>query len=309
MNETKVIICLGRHPVYKSIIKVFEEFNPVLIHERKILRLGSTKHVQVSEVPIGGDIYVLLSPLIELKAIEVLTRGKHAFLVEEYFSRGIKDAFVKAYLKLFSRYPFISQTKRTKEFLKSMRINQLYIPPAHEKGKPSKNRDIILFVARMVETKNPFFILDLAKHTKEEIVMVGGGELLEKVKERAKSLGNVEVKGYIERKELLDLYAHAKLLLHPAKKDPIGYVIIESLSFSTPVLTTKSVGASDFLPKEWVLDLDVKKWINKMENINEEDYRKAEEVFERENLNIESPYFEEVKKKVKEIIQGWKLNS
>ena len=48
----------------------------------------------------------------------------------------------------------------------------------------------------------------------------------------------VEGLGFLDDKELVDLYSESHLLVHPSKSDMFGLVILEALACNTPVITT-----------------------------------------------------------------------
>ncbi|PIZ98269.1 hypothetical protein COX84_02180, partial [Candidatus Micrarchaeota archaeon CG_4_10_14_0_2_um_filter_49_7] len=83
--------------------------------------------------------------------------------------------------------------------------------------------------------------------------------------------------------------------VQPAFRDPIGFVVVEALSAQTPVLASRGVGTSDYLPAEWIADpANKNEWVAKTQKILsnlEQNARLAETTFEKEHLNIEDPYF------------------
>jgi len=123
-------------------------------------------------------------------------------------------------------------------------------------------------------------------------------------------MSNVEIIEYVETREELfrDYYAKAKALIHPAEKDAVGFVVVEALASSTPVLASAGVGGSDYLPETWRVTTNrVEEWVQKVEALSDGDVRVAEKTFEQENLNIESPYFREIAKKISTFLtkRGW----
>jgi glycosyltransferase involved in cell wall biosynthesis len=253
---------------------------------------------------------ILNSPLVSLETWEALVRGSKALISEEYYEKGgLKDAVMSSALRPFRGYPFASSTKRTHEFLMKRGFQSLLVPPAIEMGAGRKKREDFLFVGKMIPSKNPLFFLEIAKRMKKEsFVMIGDGPMILEVKEKAKGLGNVEVIREVGQKELFsEYYPRAKALIHPTFKDPIGFVIIEALSRSTPVVASVNVGASDYLPKEWTVEnYDVGEWAAKAASAGG-DAEKAAGVFESEHLGINDPYFDEISEKLFGIFQkkGW----
>ena len=298
--------------VYYSIKKVFRSvanklnLDYLTSSNKKICFFYSkTNHFQFSSLNLNkNSIYLVNSPLIEGKTWELKLKGIDGFIIEEYYNKKnyFKNKVVASLLTLFSDYPFIVQTKRTKEFLSECNLKTFFFPPAEKKRFSNKERKFFLFVGRMVKSKNPFLIIELAKILKKEnFVMIGRGPLLNKVKVLASNLKNVKIIEFIEDREKLfsDYYSKAKALIHPAFSDPIGHVIIESLSTGTPVIASAFTGSSDYLLRDWTFkNFDIHSIAKKIQKIDEKDYRKAREIFQKENLDIQSPYFKKLEKEV-----------
>ncbi|MFH1470375.1 MAG: glycosyltransferase [Candidatus Micrarchaeota archaeon] len=318
------VYALADHPVYGSLRKVLGRFCALAGGEMldNSHRSGENTHIVLgdnrlffkrTEIPFSRkNLYVLNSPIVSLECWEALLRGCPAVLCEEYYQKGgAKDRGVGIALRPFRGYPFISQTKRTHKFLSKNGFDSLLLPPAIEKTRGSKKRGHFLFVGKMIESKNPGLVLELASRMKdEEFIMIGEGTLEGEVRAKAKSLGNVEVMSKVEKREELfsEYYPKAKALIHPTFKDPIGFVLVEALSCGAPVIASENVGASDYLPSEWkVRGYKIDEWVERLKGIGPESSKLAEEVFEKEMLDIESPYFERLGEKLYGIVKkkGW----
>ncbi len=307
----EIVEAMGKHRVYDSARKVFSSLRDiqntlVSIHpdysNSYIVPISSKNYLHYTSITLKkSNLYVLRTPLISMGTWEALARKVPMCIIEEYFLRNTpKDSVVKMLLFPFRNVPFISFTKRTHAFLNSLKINSFLIPPAVQKSKGAKIRKHILYVGRIEETKNPRLFLKLAKAFPNEVfVMIGKGSMSDQLKKESDMLHNLKFISFLkQRKNLFQYYSEAKLLIHPAIQDPIALVIIEALSTQTPVLASFGAGASDFLPKKWILDPLVESdWINKTKAILEhqkEAISEAEQIFKKEHLDIADPYFEKV---------------
>jgi glycosyltransferase involved in cell wall biosynthesis len=304
----------GKHPVYDSIRRVLSLIpfpgNPRIssIHpdysNSRIFTVSQNNYIHYTPIPLKKEnFYLMRSPLISLGTWEALFKRVPFCIIEEYHRRNnYKNFIARLLLFPFKGHPSLSSTKQTCAFLNEFGIRAILGPPALKKGKgsPAGNRKHVLFVGKLLPSKNPMLFAKLARRfPKENFVMLGEGPLLEEMEQEARSLKNLKVIRKVEsRREVFSLYADAKLLLHTAKQDPIGFVVIEALSTQTPVLASKNAGASDFLPKEWVAKPSREaEWEEKMRKIlgnQEASIKLAEKTFEKEHLDIVDPYFAKV---------------
>jgi glycosyltransferase involved in cell wall biosynthesis len=316
----RVYMCLYDHPVYQALWQTLSRVDGIETVRLKdpsrylpVFYVGKSFQLLRLNLRLSRKhIYALNSPLVCTGAWDALFHNVPAFIVEEHLGKSRRKNFlVNLALLPFRRYPFISFTKRTHAFLSKRSLCSFLFPPAERKRSGSKNRDFLLFVGAMLETKKPLFVLELARRLSgEHFVLIGRGPLLPEVRKRANALPNVEIIEYVEQRETLlrDYYPKAKALLHPASKDPVGFVVVEALACSTPVLAGVGAGASDYLPEPWrVAGYDVTEWTRKIESLGSDDVHIAEKTFEQENLNIESPYFEEAAKHISTFLKerGW----
>jgi glycosyltransferase involved in cell wall biosynthesis len=117
------------------------------------------------------------------------------------------------------------------------------------------NARILLFAGRMVDYKNPVFLVDVLDEIAEEepdayAVFAGAGPLEEKVRERARWLGvedRVRVLGW--RDDTISLMRGADLLVFPRAeettadlgKEGLGLVVIESQAAGLPSLLSRGI--------------------------------------------------------------------
>jgi glycosyltransferase involved in cell wall biosynthesis len=310
----KILDISGGHPVYDSMRRVLSlirfpghpritSIDPDPSNSR-IFTISQNNYLHYTPVPLKREnFYLMRSPLISLGTWEALLRGVPFCMIEEYHRRNnYKNFIARALLFPFRKHPVLSSTKQTCAFLGEFGMKSVLVPPALNKGEgsPAEKRKHVLCVGKLLPSKNPLLFAMLAREfPNEEFIMVGDGPLYPKMEEEAGKLGNLKLIKRVEsRKGLFSLYADAKLLVHPAKQDPIGFVIIEALSTQTPALASKGAGASDFLPAQWVADpSDEGEWVAKTRGILsglEESVRLAGETFANEHLDMGDEYFREI---------------
>jgi glycosyltransferase involved in cell wall biosynthesis len=119
---------------------------------------------------------------------------------------------------------------------------------------PQKNFRV-LFVGRLVSSKNLFFLLKIAAETIkiDSSIMfdiVGNGTLRQELEEECKRLkiqNNVFFYGEIANSDLPKFYLNAHLFILTSYYEGFGRVIIEAGAYKLPVLSTKITGPEDII--------------------------------------------------------------
>ena len=120
----------------------------------------------------------------------------------------------------------------------------------HAKGRP-----YLYAIGSPLARKNTGGMIDAlglvhARHPLEHMVLISGlgedqrGPFLERV-ERAGLADHVRFLPYVDRAELIDLYAGADLAVYPSLVEGWGIPVIESLVLGTPVVTSDTTGMSE----------------------------------------------------------------
>lgn len=148
------------------------------------------------------------------------------------------------------------------------------------------NKNVLLYVGKMEQRRNPMFLLDLMKTLPNDyvLVMVGDGPLLEQVKERVKAenMKNVLVLGKMKQEELPAIYAASDVFLLASNYEIFGMVIMESMYFGTPVISTSTAGADTLIDSSTgrvIKGLDLDTWKCNVEDIcsNKESLKQMKE--------------------------------
>lgn len=109
-------------------------------------------------------------------------------------------------------------------------------------GKP-----VVVFAGKITKYKGVEFLIGAAKKIHGEVVILGDGPELPKLKQKAQSLGltNVHWVGHLGAgvKKLVPYYSRADVFIAPSVWDePLGLVILEAMACNTPVVVTRKGG-------------------------------------------------------------------
>jgi glycosyltransferase involved in cell wall biosynthesis len=107
-----------------------------------------------------------------------------------------------------------------------------------------KDPELFLWAHRLVPYKKPELVVEAFRDLPYRLIMVGVGPLEAKLRRNLPP--NVELRGWIERNELVDLYARASGFIHIAEED-FGMTMVEALGSGTPVIALDSGGARDIV--------------------------------------------------------------
>lgn len=155
---------------------------------------------------------------------------------------------------------------------KNIELVRIPLEACTEEAAPQKAYDLI-FAGRFISAKMPLFFLEIVSELSKEFpikaVMAGSGPLESKMKDYIKKHHlSVDLPGYIDREELMKLFANSKILLFPTEDDVWGMSAQESLNCGTPVVATPFCGIiNDLLingHNGFILPLDPNLWIEKI---------------------------------------------
>ena len=84
-----------------------------------------------------------------------------------------------------------------------------------------------------------------------ELIVVGGGDLLEPLRKTTKNFKNIHLLGYLSDDELIGELCLSDMLILPSKTDGegLGKVVFEAVTCGKPVMVSKFAGASEMIEK------------------------------------------------------------
>lgn len=132
---------------------------------------------------------------------------------------------------------------------------------------------IVLFLGRVTFQKGPDYFLEAAQRViavepEVKFVMVGSGDMLPKMVERAARMGlarHVHFTGFLKGPDVERIYSMADVYVMPSVSEPFGISPLEALALDTPVIVSRQSGVSEVLANALKVDYwDVDEIANKI---------------------------------------------
>lgn len=145
------------------------------------------------------------------------------------------------------------------EFLKRLIQKHIDVPvdiiqngysPDSTIGEMPEKKNRILVVTRIFQRKGLQHFIDALVDFKHdwEIVIAGDGPYLPTLKAQALRLGlNISFTGFIQGRELLDLYATSKVFVFPSLQENFPVVLLEAMQAGCAIITTNVDGCAEVI--------------------------------------------------------------
>lgn len=128
--------------------------------------------------------------------------------------------------------------------------NVFYAGIDPKKFKGGKYRDYILSVARIVKPKRPEIIVKSMKQVKNKnikMIMVGTGNIDKEISRLAKKYPNVDFRGFVSDKDLLNLYSNCLAAVYIPINEDMGYVPMEAGACGKCTIGVNEGGLKDLI--------------------------------------------------------------
>lgn len=118
------------------------------------------------------------------------------------------------------------------------------------------NKKIISFICRISEQKRPLLFLEIIKKLKEKrqdfkVLVVGDGNLLDKMKEKAKKMNLLEDIIFLgEIKNTGEIYKISNVTVNCSLKEGLALTSYESLSMNVPIVSSDVGGQKELISKD-----------------------------------------------------------
>jgi glycosyltransferase involved in cell wall biosynthesis len=117
-------------------------------------------------------------------------------------------------------------------------VDTEFFTPNWERTPNARPR--VLFVGALRNFKGPQVVLDAAqRYPQADFVLVGDGVMREELRERAKSLSNVEIRGTLGRAAIREEYRNADIFMFPSRWEGSPRVLMEAAASGLPVIARK----------------------------------------------------------------------
>ncbi len=173
--------------------------------------------------------------------------------------------------------------------------------------KDKENYKYLLYIGKIEKRRNVLFLLKILKECIKEdknikLIIVGNGKKNYKNKcmayiKKNKLKNNIIYHEKMLQSELKKLYNICNIFLLPTNYEIFGMVLLESMYFKLPVITTLNGGSSTIIKNNqngFICELDIEKWVscilknlnnNQLEDIKIESYKTVVEDYSWDKIS------------------------
>jgi len=225
-------------PKIKSLVKLFQLFSKLKYEKLCLTQWNSVESWFLMLVsPKKRNCLVMESSEFESKLTGIKKIIKQIFLKKITF--GLPSG--KYQENLLRRLGFKGECFKTKGV--GIFNKEDIKRTANSKKENVKN---FIFVGRLSSEKNIDQLIRVFKDKIDlNLTVVGQGKLEKKLKKQATS--NIKFLGYINNKELKEIYLNNDVLILPSLREPWGLVVEEALYFGLPVILSNRVGSNELI--------------------------------------------------------------
>ncbi|MBI9068934.1 MAG: glycosyltransferase family 4 protein [Salinivirgaceae bacterium] len=148
------------------------------------------------------------------------------------------------------------------------------VEPSKDLNQPANRTiddKIVTFLGRITMQKGPEYFIEAAykvlkKMDNVRFVMAGNGDMMNKMIERAATLGIMDkfhFPGFLKGSEVYKMFIHSDLYIMPSVSEPFGISPLEAMQSGVPVIISKQSGVSEILKHAIKVDFwDIDKTAN-----------------------------------------------
>ncbi|MFB0920691.1 MAG: glycosyltransferase family 1 protein [Oscillospiraceae bacterium] len=237
-------------PNYRTVRNAILEFDPDIIHITIELGIGlvGLRVARELNIPIIMSYHTNFDSYLSLYEFGHLKKGYWGYI--KWFHSFAKANLCPSYdtLKIVEKQGFQNLGIWSRGIDTSLFSPEFYSDEVRNR-LGGREKTIFLYVGRIAREKG---LDDLAeairiinvKHKEEAVfVFTGDGPYMKELKEM--NLPNAVFTGFLQRKELAEVYASGDIFVFPSGTETFGNVILEAMSSGLPVVCTDSGGITD----------------------------------------------------------------
>lgn len=236
------------HQIKKELLA----FSPDLIHVATPFNMGlcGIYYAKKLNIPLVGSFHTDFEQYLSYYDLPFLSKLCWRYM--SWFHQSFEKNFVPSLdtLEKLSRQDF-KNLEIWPRGVDCQHFHPHYSPdPVRKKFQISK-RFLLTYVGRLAPEKDLDTLMSAAKNIPEEIneqiqwIVAGDGPLREKLEQHAPA--NMTFTGYLNGKELAEIYSASDLFVFPSPTETFGNVVLEALASGTPVIGSNSGGVKNIL--------------------------------------------------------------
>lgn len=204
------------------------------------------KRNNIKSVLIQGNYKTTQKPVLkQLECLFNVTFGKS--VLNNVSAIGCKTKAASGYVGQYSnKVALLTPVGLDESKLTNSRLNGDF-----RKKHGLEGKKLLLYVGKMEQRRNPLFLLRLMTVLSKDyvLVLIGDGPQTELVNSfiRKNKLDNVLVLGKMQQQELPLIYKSSDLFLLASDYEIFGMVILESMYFGVPVISSLTAGSETLI--------------------------------------------------------------
>jgi glycosyltransferase involved in cell wall biosynthesis len=226
----------------------------------KLIKKNNTKivHANLGKSAIVGAILKKLTNIKKLVFTQHFISPASTSLanssVKRYIAKFLYRHVYSKYDRIIAISTDVADKIMERKESSSKKIEIIYngIPAVAQKIIENKKSASVLVICRLQKEKNIYGLLNIMAAIKSDcdfnMKILGSGKEEQSLLDLSKNLkldNHIEFCGHVE--DTAKYYNKASFLVHPAKNEPFGLVLIEAMSAKLPIITFNSGGPKDIV--------------------------------------------------------------
>lgn len=284
----RVSFRLKNYKIYKDLKEKVDLNNVDVSHAHSLFvngyvayKLKKEKNIDYIVAVRNTDANVFFKKMVHLRKIgvEIMKNAKAVVFISPRYKEHVISNYVPEDLK---------EIIEKKSVVLPNGIDEFWFKNLHMESKPiDKNNVKLISVGKLDKNKNMVTSMAVTKKLNElgyraTLDIVGQGPELENLNNMVENeyKGMVNLRGFMNREELIHLYRENNIYMMPSKFETFGLVYIEAISQGLPVIYTKNQGFDGYF-EEGKVGYSVK--YDDVEEITQ----KAIEIIEKGQWNLQ----------------------